>query len=83
MAMTDNLIYDERVSSDWAEALFLGLTILFFMLLIWCMSAGSPDILSATFFILFVFFLFLLGELQNTHYPSHPGIFEAQSLEAG
>jgi len=56
--MTDNLIYEERVSSDWTEALFLGFTILFFMLLIWRMSTGSPDILSAAFFFFFVFFFF-------------------------
>ena len=56
--MTDNLIYEERVSSNKTEALFLGFTILFLMLLIWRMSTGSPDILSAIFFFIFVFFLF-------------------------
>ena len=56
--MTDNHIYEERVSSNKTEALFLGFTILFLMLLIWRMSTGSPDILSAIFFFVFVFFLF-------------------------
>jgi len=56
--MTDNLIYEERVSSDWTEALFSGFTILFLILLIWRMSTGSPDILSAAFFFFFVFFFF-------------------------
>jgi hypothetical protein len=54
--MTDNLIYEERVSSDWTESLFLGLTIFFFLLLIWCISTDGPDILSAAFFFFFVFF---------------------------
>ena len=56
--MTENLIYEERVSSNKTEALFLGFTILFLMLLIWRMSTGSPDILSAIFFFICVFFLF-------------------------
>lgn len=56
--MTNNLIYEERVFSNKTEALFLGFTILFLMLLIWRMSTGSPDILSAIFFFIFVFFLF-------------------------
>ena len=56
--MTDNQIYEERVSSNKTEALFLGFTILFLMLLIWRMSTGSPDILSAIFFFICVFFLF-------------------------
>jgi hypothetical protein len=56
--MTDNLSYEERVSSNKTEALFLGFTILFLMLLIWRKSTGSPDILSAIFFFIFVFFLF-------------------------
>jgi len=56
--MIDDLIYEERVSSNWTEALFLGLTILFLILLIWHMSTGSPDILGAVFFFFFVFFFF-------------------------
>jgi hypothetical protein len=58
MIMTDNLIYEERVSSNRTAALFSGLTILFLLLSIWRMSTGSPDILSATFLFFFVFFLF-------------------------
>jgi hypothetical protein len=73
---TDDLIYNERVSSNWTEALFLALTLLFFLLLIWRVNAGSPDVLAAVFFCLFSLF-FLLGELQNTHYPSHLGVSEA------
>ena len=58
MVMTDNLIYEERVSSNRTEALFSGFTILFLMLLIWRVSTGSSDILSAAFFFFFVFFFF-------------------------
>lgn len=56
--MTDDLIYNERVSSNRTEALFLALTILFFLLLIWRVNAGSLDILAAVFFFLFIFFFF-------------------------
>ena len=56
--MEDNIIYEERVSSDWTEALFLGFTILFFVLLIRRMSTSGADILSAAFFFFFVYFFF-------------------------
>ena len=58
MIMNDDLIYDERVTSKRTEVLFLALTILFFMLLIWRVTAGSLDILAAVFFCLFGLFLF-------------------------
>ena len=56
--MTDDLVYDERVSSNRTEALFLALTILFFLLLIWREYAVSLDVLAAVFFCLFILFLF-------------------------
>jgi hypothetical protein len=56
--MTDNPIYEERVSSHWTESLFASLTILFLMLLIWRISTGNQDILSVVFFLLFILFLF-------------------------
>jgi Ca2+/Na+ antiporter len=56
--MADNTIYNERVSSNRTEALFLALTILSFLLLIWRVKAGSPDVLAAVFFCLFGLFLF-------------------------
>ena len=58
MVTNDDLIYDERVTSKRTEALFLALTILFFLLLIWRVTAGSLDILAAVFFCLFGLFLF-------------------------
>jgi Ca2+/Na+ antiporter len=58
LIMTDDLIYNERVSSNRTEALFLALTILFFLLLIWRVNAGGLDILAAIFFCLFSLFFF-------------------------
>ena len=60
MITNDDLIYDERVTSKRTEVLFLALTILFFLLLIWRVNAGSLDILAAVFFCLFGLFLFYL-----------------------
>ncbi len=58
MITTDHLIYDERVSSNRTEVLFLALTILFGLLLIWRVNAGSLDILTVAFFCFFGLFLF-------------------------
>ena len=58
MIMTDDLIYDERVSSNRTEALFLALTILFFILLTWRANADGLDTLAVAFFCLFILFLF-------------------------
>jgi hypothetical protein len=56
--MTDDLIYTERISSNRTEALFLAFMILFLLLLIWRVNAGSLDILAAVFFCLFSLFFF-------------------------
>jgi hypothetical protein len=56
--MTDDLLYNERVSSNRTEALFLALTLLFCLLFIWRVNAGGLDILAAVFFCLFSLFLF-------------------------
>lgn len=58
LIMTDDLIYNERVSSNRTEALFLALTLLFCLLLIWRVNAGIVDLLAAAFFCLFGLFLF-------------------------
>jgi hypothetical protein len=58
MIMIDNLIYEERVTSKWTEALFLSLTGLFLILLIWRTGTNNLDILSGAFLFFFVFFLF-------------------------
>ncbi len=58
MAMTGDPFYEERVSSNWTEALFASLAMLFLMLLIWRISTGKQDFLSSAFFLAFMFFLF-------------------------
>jgi Ca2+/Na+ antiporter len=58
MITNDDLIYDERVTSKRTEVLFIGLTIIFFALLIWRVSIFSLDILAVVFFCLLSFFLF-------------------------
>ena len=58
MITNDDFIYDERVTSKRTEVLFLALTILFFLLLIWRVNAGSLDVLAVVFFCLFGLFLF-------------------------
>jgi Ca2+/Na+ antiporter len=58
MITRNDLIYDERVASKRTEVLFLALTILFFLLLVWRVTAGSLDIPAAVFFCLFGLFLF-------------------------
>lgn len=56
--MTDDLIYEERLSSDRTEALFVALAILFFLLLIWRARAAGLDVLAVVFLVLCAFFLF-------------------------
>ena len=56
--MTDGLLYNERVSSNWTEALFVALTVLFLMLFTWRVRAGSLDALAIVFLCFFGIFLF-------------------------
>jgi hypothetical protein len=56
--MTDDLIYHERVSSNKTEALFLVLTILFLLLLVWRVSDDRLDALAWVFLCLSGLFLF-------------------------
>ncbi len=56
--MTDDLVYHERVSSKRTQALFLALTILFFLLSIWRVKAGGPDVLAAVLFAIGCVFVF-------------------------
>ena len=56
--MTNETIYDERVSSRKTEALFLALTINFVLLLIWRVITSYLDGLAITFLCFFGFFLF-------------------------
>ena len=56
--MTDDFIYNERVSSNRTEVLYFALTLIFFLLLIWRVNVSSLDILAAAFFCLFSLFFF-------------------------
>jgi len=56
--MNDDLLYQERISSNRTEVLFLALSLLFFLLLAWRASADGLDVLAAVFFFFFVIFLF-------------------------
>lgn len=56
--MKEDLIYEERVSSNRTKALFIGLTILFLLLLIWRAFSANLDALAVVFFCFFIFFLF-------------------------
>jgi hypothetical protein len=55
---TDDLIYTERISSNKTEALFLTLTLLFLLLLIWRVNAVNLDILAVVFFCFTIIFIF-------------------------
>lgn len=54
----DGVIYSEDISSARTEALFVALTILFFLLFIWRLSAAGMEILAAALLLLSGFFLF-------------------------
>jgi hypothetical protein len=56
--MTDEHEYNERISSNRTEALFLALTLLFFFLLLWRVKAVGPDVLAVVFFCFFIIFIF-------------------------
>lgn len=56
--MSNSVIYTENVSSKRTEFLFIALTILFFLLLIWRAISSSLDILAGVFLFFFCFFLF-------------------------
>jgi len=58
MIVADDLIYEERVTSNRTEALFLALTIFFLILLIWRANASGVGVVTVAFFCLFILFLF-------------------------
>jgi Ca2+/Na+ antiporter len=63
--MTDDIIYEERVSSNRTEALFLGLTAIFLFLMIWRVNVGGLDFLTVLFFCFFSIFLFYSLNYRN------------------
>ena len=56
--MANDLIYEEKVTSNRTEMLFLSLTILFLILLMWRVKSGEFGILAIVFICLFILFLF-------------------------
>jgi hypothetical protein len=56
--MTGDLIYHERVSSNKTEALFVALTLLFLLFLVWRVTAGRLGALAWVFLCLSGLFLF-------------------------
>jgi Ca2+/Na+ antiporter len=56
--MNTHLIYSEKLSSRRTELLFIALTLLFLLLFIWRLIAGSVDFLAGIFLFFFVCFLF-------------------------
>jgi hypothetical protein len=56
--MNTHLIYSEKLSSKRTELLFIALTLLFLLLLIWRVTTGSVDFLAGIFLFFIVVFLF-------------------------
>jgi hypothetical protein len=56
--MRENVIYEERVSSSWTQALFWGLTAIFSLLLAWRTVTSGADGLGVTFLLFALVFLF-------------------------
>ena len=56
--MNAPIIYNERVMSKKTELLFIALTLLFLLLFIWRVMAGSLNLLAGIFLFCFCFFLF-------------------------
>jgi Ca2+/Na+ antiporter len=57
-ALSDDLIYTERISSNRTLALFLALMLIFLFLLIWRVDGGRWDVLAYVFLCFFIFFFF-------------------------
>ncbi|MGD1992459.1 MAG: hypothetical protein PVI59_04620 [Anaerolineae bacterium] len=58
MTRHDDLIYEEKVSSKWTEALFIALSLLFLLLFVWRVVAFGLDVLAVVLLCLFGCFLF-------------------------
>jgi hypothetical protein len=58
VAMTDDLVYEEKIPSSKTEAIFIVLSVIFLVLSIWRVSASSLDALGTVFFLFFVLSVF-------------------------
>jgi hypothetical protein len=70
---TNDLIYTERISSNKTEALFLALTLLFLLLLIWRVNAVNLDILVVVFFCFTIIFIFYAVNFRTLLIRLTPG----------
>lgn len=82
VSMAGDLIYSERLQSNKTEALFLGLTVIFFLMFLWRWQANRLDTLGAVFLAVAVFFLFyslnyrtLLIQISDTSLRLRFGVF--------
>jgi Ca2+/Na+ antiporter len=65
LIMTDDVIYEERVSSNRTEALFIAFTVIFLLLLIWQVDVGGLDFLAVIFLCFFSLFFFYTINYRN------------------
>jgi hypothetical protein len=63
--MPDDFIYEEEVTSNKTEALFLALTVIFLLLLIWRMDVGGLDFLAIIFLCFFSLLFFYSINYRN------------------
>jgi Ca2+/Na+ antiporter len=63
--MPDVFIYEERISSNRTEALFLALTVIFLLLLIWRVDVGGLDFLAVIFLCFLSLFFFYSINYRN------------------
>jgi Ca2+/Na+ antiporter len=56
--MSESAIYEEKITSNRTEALFLSLAVLFLISFLWRRQAAGLDVLAILFLIFFLFFAF-------------------------
>jgi len=70
--MSENLLYDEQISSKRTTALFAVLSVVSVILLIWQLSRGSAGFLRGLLIFLMVFFLFSTLNYRMLHIQLTP-----------
>jgi hypothetical protein len=63
--MVDDVVYRERISSKWTEALFLVLSLLFLLLLLWRLNYTGLDIFAVIFGFFLLLFSFYSGNYRT------------------
>jgi hypothetical protein len=80
MVEMEGPLYQESVSSNRTQALFLSLTFFFLLLFVWRVGARGPDVFAVVFFIFFCFFLFYSVNYRTLVIRLYP---ESLSLKFG